>query len=273
MSLSATQINDGAAAKPRRAATPIKYWVAPLTAMTFVLGLLISLALRSEFHGRPGGYPGTSPVTIQGTSGAYWSLMSRIYDLKDQVQKLQDDNQKLMTGSTRMEEMGKEVENARMAAGLTIVHGPGIVVTLKDSARRPPPGIPATMNTELTNNYIIHDIDIQRVVNELRSGGAENIAVNDERIVASSAIRCVGPAIQVNGNPLTPPFNVDAIGNPNRLSEALSLPGGIKEQLDQADPAMISVAANKDITLPAYDGTIRFRYSKPVDQTSDKQTR
>jgi len=251
----------------RRVTTPIKFWVVPLTAMTFVLGLLVSLALRSEYKGRPGEYPGTtSPATFQGTSGAYWLMKETIIDLRDEVQKLQAENQRLMTGSTKNAETREEVQMARMAAGLTMVHGPGIVVTLKDSVKRPPAGIPPTMNADLTNNYIIHDVDIQRVVNELHAGGAENVAVNDERIVANSAIRCVGPAIQVNGNPLTPPFNIFAIGDPSKLSEVLLLPGGIEEQLNQADPAMISVTPNKDMTLPAYDGLMRYKFSKPVDQ-------
>ena len=65
--------------------------------------------------------------------------------------------------------------------------------------------------------YIIHDDDLLRVINELRAAGAEAIAINGERIVAMSEIRCAGPTLSVNNNRSAPPYEIKAIGNPNNL--------------------------------------------------------
>ena len=110
------------------------------------------------------------------------------------------------------------------------------------------------------------------MVNELRAAGAEAFAVNDQRIVATTAIRCVGPAIQVNSVPLTPPYKIRAIGDPATLSSALALPGGIAEQLKQTDANMIAVAKVPRVVLPAYKGSTEFRFCHPVKETVGKDT-
>lgn len=241
-------------------------WVVPITAMTFVLGLLISLAVRTEITVRPGQNPN---VAFDG--GTYQSMRETINDLKAQNLALQQANFDLTNNHSIRPELRQELDQAQMLAGLVAVHGPGVIVTLNDSKKRPPSDIPSSMVDQLTSQYIVHDVDLQRVVNELRAGGAENIAINDERVVGSTAIRCVGPAIQVNGDPLTPPYAVEAIGNPQQLTTTMQLPGGIQETLDQTDPAMIGVSKANDITLPAFDGDIKYKFSKPV--TPDGRTR
>jgi uncharacterized protein YlxW (UPF0749 family) len=78
----------------------------------------------------------------------------------------------------------------------------------------------------------------------------------------------VGPAIQVNEIPLTPPYTIRAIGDPATLSEALALPGGVADQMRQTDPAMIGIAKHATLLLPSYDGSTLFRYCKPVKDVS-----
>lgn len=240
--------------------------------MTFVLGAFIALALKTENKVR-----GTLPSPrYSGLAEAY--LMNNtlnaqtVLRLQDTIASLRADNARLeqrapsSSGASRA--MEADLQDARMFAGLTAVEGPGIVVTLKDSAKRPPSDIPEALRADLTNNYIIHDVDIQRVVNELHAVGAESVAVNGQRVVGTTAIRCVGPAIQVNSVPLTPPFKISAIGNPQSLAAALNMPEGIAEMLKQTDPAMISIAQKSKLVLPAYDGATDFRYARPV---SDKE--
>jgi uncharacterized protein YlxW (UPF0749 family) len=148
-------------------------------------------------------------------------------------------------------------------AGLTKVEGPGIVVTLRDSAKQPPADLPNSIEDSLTSMYIVHDVDIERVLNELRAGGAEALAVNDQRVVATTSVRCVGPAIQVNGVPQTPPFRISAIGDSQSLAKVLALPRGIGDMLRSADPAMIAIEQKQKLVLPAYAG-FESRYAKPL---------
>ena len=84
-----------------------------------------------------------------------------------------------------------------MKAALTNVKGPGVSVLIEDSLK-------PVQSGENPNLYVIHDEDILRIVNELRAGRAEAIAINDQRLIGTSEIRCSGPTIAVNGRSLEP---------------------------------------------------------------------
>ena len=160
-----------------------------------------------------------------------------------------------------------ELSNARFLAGLTPVQGPGVVVTLNDSKQRLPKNMPPGM----TPPNIIHDSDINAIVNELKAAGAEAIAVNDQRLVATSSIRDAGPTIFVNNTPQVPPFVIKAIGSPKTLAGAMNIPGGIATQLKAYDPRMFSVQTIGTMRLPAYFDLDTPRYAKPIP--NDAQTR
>ena len=118
---------------------------------------------------------------------------------------------------------------------------------------------------------LIHDDDLLRVINELRAAGAEAIAINGERIVAMSEIRCAGPTLSVNNNRSAPPYEIKAIGNPNNLESALKLRGGVLENFKfwgiQAD-----LSQSDDIVIPAFKGRKSFEYAKIAEgQASDAE--
>ncbi len=152
------------------------------------------------------------------------------------------------------------LSTARFLAGLTPVQGPGVVVTLNDSKKK----MPANMPPGLAPANIIHDTDINAVVNELKAAGAEAIAVNDQRLVATSPIRCAGPTVYVNNIPMAPPFSIAAIGSPKALAAIIAMPGGVASQIKAFDPAMFSVREAATLTLPAYSGESGPRYARPL---------
>jgi len=160
-----------------------------------------------------------------------------------------------------------QLDQARFLAGLTPVEGPGVVVTLNDSKKPQPKGLPPGM----TPPSLIHDTDINQVISELRAAGAEAIAVNGQRLVATSAIRAAGPAILINNTPQAPPYTVQAIGDPQVLEAALNLRGGMASQLKSFDPAMFSVRYDVLLTLPAYAGANGPRYARPLDNKAASQ--
>ncbi len=162
----------------------------------------------------------------------------------------------------------KQLGEARFLAGLTPVQGPGVVVTLNDSQKSLP-----SMPSGMAPPNIIHDSDINQVVNELKAAGAEAIAVNDQRLVATSSVRTAGPTILINFTPTTPPFVVKAIGSPKTLATALNMPGGVASQLKSYDSAMFSVKEARALTLLAYTGTGEPRYAKPISAASADDVR
>lgn len=110
-----------------------------------------------------------------------------------------------------------------MYLGKVKVAGKGIDVTLEDGAYDP--------KKENVNSYIVHDHHVFKVINELYVSGAQAIAINGQRINHNSYIICNGPVITVDGVPFPEPFKISAIGDPDVLASALSITGGIKDQL------------------------------------------
>jgi uncharacterized protein YlxW (UPF0749 family) len=123
---------------------------------------------------------------------------------------------------------------------------------------------------EMIKNFIIHDVDIQAVLNELRAAGTEAIAINDQRVVSTTAVRCVGGVVNVNGLATNAsPVRIKAIGDPDTLVSALTMAGGIQNQFP--DAAMFSIDKAASLTLPAFAGAMPLRYAKPAPDAKAEQ--
>lgn len=180
-------------------------------------------------------------------------LKKEVADLRGRLTEYENSASKI---SSLTEAMKKELEKARMTAGLLAGTGPGVVIILDDSNIPKQPG-------EDPNLFLIHDEDLLKVVNELFAAGAEAVSINGQRIIANSEIRCVGPTIIVNSVRLAPPFVVQAIGDPDTLESSMKMRGGVIESL-QVFGIQVSVKKQENINMPAYNGPIQFKYFKPV---------
>lgn len=152
----------------------------------------------------------------------------------------------------------KEMAAMKMAAGLAAVRGPGVVLTIDDSKRPSKPG-------ENPNLYIIHDDDILKVINELFAAGAEAVSINEQRLIATSEIRCAGPTLSVNNVRSAPPYEIRALGDPKNLANALKMRGGVVETL-QFWGIQINIKAHETLIIPAYKGAFHFEYAQPVTE-------
>ena len=153
--------------------------------------------------------------------------------------------------------MDSEMERLQVMAGSTEVKGAGIEVVLDDS------NIAKTPNQN-PNLYIIHDEDLLRVLNELRAAGAEALSVNDQRIVATSEIRCAGPTVSVNNVRSAPPYVIKAIGSPKTMISALKLRGGVVETFEFWG-IQVKIKTVDDLKIPALKSARNFEYAKSVD--------
>jgi uncharacterized protein YlxW (UPF0749 family) len=104
-------------------------------------------------------------------------------------------------------------------AGMDPVHGPGLVVTLQDAQRDANGRFPRDASPD---DLVVHQQDIQAVLNALWSGGAEAIQMQDQRIIATSVPRCVGNTLLLNGRTYSPPYTITAIGNAAAMQAALA---------------------------------------------------
>lgn len=242
-------------------------WLWQVTALCFILGLLLAGSLQTVRNiSRSGGgigRVGWSPAASVARMETVRQKDKEIADLRERITEMENT---LAEGSNQAKTLNEQLQQVKLLAGLTEVHGPGIVLSLEDSKKQPP-----TARAFEADKYIIHDVDLQQIVNELGASGAEAIAINDQRVIGRTAIRCVGPTIQVNGVPVTPPFVVKAIGDPSTLAGGLNLPFGVLDGLRRYDPAMFRLEKRAKLVLPAYTGSTEVRYAKPPQEPDRTQ--
>ncbi|MCS7191639.1 MAG: DUF881 domain-containing protein [Armatimonadetes bacterium] len=221
------------------------------------LGLLVGLQVRTLGLQRSG--MGASRVNV---------LVERLLRAQDEIERLREevdklrqqisDYEKAMTeGRAATQRMAAELNNLRVLAGLTKVRGPGVIVWLTDA---PKPSLP-----EDPSSGIVHDTDLLILVNELKNAGAEAIAINNQRIVSTTAIRCVGNLITVNGVTISPPYEVSAVGDPNKLKEALMMPNGVVAQLS-ALGITVKIYQHQDVIIPSLSVTPKLELARPSER-------
>ncbi len=176
--------------------------------------------------------------------------------LRDEVARLRTQVASGEGSSMALRALENELRLAQTLAGLTEVHGPGVVVIIDDSK------FPRQKNED-PNKFILHDEDLLKVVNELSDAGAEAISVNGQRLTATSEIRCAGSVISINNTRTAPPVKILAIGDPATLEAALKLRGGVADTLALWG-IEVSIKKETDVTVPAYKGALNFQYAKPV---------
>jgi len=149
----------------------------------------------------------------------------------------------------------RELDQARQAAGLSGVTGPGVEILLGDGGDVAVDGDP--------NDYLIHDTDITAVVNALVAAGAEAVEINGERVVATTPIRCAGTTVLVNSARLGSPYVIRAVGDPGELEAAVA-DDPIASLLFTSYKAQYGLQAEvteaEDIVIEPYKGTFRPQY-------------
>ena len=181
------------------------------------------------------------------------SLTADLEDAKNQLSELRKNYENSGAISSIVND---QLINAEKLAGLTALTGPGVTVTLSDSKTAS-----AAVSPE---NVIIHDSDIRTVLNELLASGAEAVSINDERIVSTSAIRCVGPTVIINNTRLSSPFIITAIGDGKTLEAGLIVKGGVVDALTPWG-IDINIAVLAKVTVPAYTGVSTFKYAEIIE--------
>ncbi len=145
----------------------------------------------------------------------------------------------------------------RLPGGLTAVHGPGIVVVLDDA---PPTDANAGVDP---NQLVVHQSDLQSAVNALWAGGAQAMSIAGQRVIATSAVRCVGNTLLLNGEVFSPPFRVAALGPYRTMAQALDASPGVRlfEQAAGYYGLGYTVESDDDLELPAFQGSIGLSYA------------
>ena len=180
----------------------------PWLVVTGVLGatLLVVVAAVQAHRGAPSAARSRDALVAQVQAHArnVDALQNRLDRLRADTAGLRDD---ALASSAAGERLAARLDAEELAAGTVPVSGPGLRVTLNDS--------PGGQNRVL-------DRDLQSAVNALWAAGAEAVAVDGQRLTTQSAIRQAGEAVLVNFEPVSAPYDVDAIGDPVALETAFA---------------------------------------------------
>ncbi|TIC89091.1 DUF881 domain-containing protein [Nocardioides sp. GY 10113] len=225
--------------------------------------LFVTSAVDSEGTDlRPGRYTDLAGV-VEADAASYRSLEDRRQALTDEVEALTND----IADAGVARAQGKVAE-LKDSAGLEPRQGPGVSVTLSDA---PEDVLAAAIDagTDLNlNRLVVHQQDIQAVVNALWLGGASAVTIAGQRVVSTTGIKCEGNAVQLQGVPYPQPYVIEAVGDPVDLVTSIAsdpLVSGYRA--DAADPTIAvgwAMDVEDEVVAPAFTGVHEMRYAVPL---------
>lgn len=181
--------------------------------------------------------------------------------LRQQVQTLTE----RQPDTARVTALTRRAENLESPAGLRPVEGRALRVTLSDSTRDvstlPQGGTPDWL--------VVHQQDVQGVVNALWRGGATAMMLMDQRVISTSAVRCVGNTLILQGRVYSPPFTITAIGPVDGLRDALDQDAAVQNYRAYVDIAGLGYDVEViDGKFPAYGGSLDLQHAAPMTADS-----
>ena len=145
------------------------------------------------------------------------------------------------------------------SVGLGAVSGKALRVTLDDAPlSENPDGVDANM-------LVVHQQDIQMVVNTLWAGGAEAMTIQGQRVTSTTAVKCVGNTVVLHGVAYAPPYVIEAIGDRAAMEQALDASEAVRIYKGYVSAYQLgwSVERVGTVTMPAYTGTVAMGHATP----------
>jgi uncharacterized protein YlxW (UPF0749 family) len=226
-------------------------------------GLFVVSAHSSEGTDlRPGRFTDLASM-VQYDADRVDGLKQRVVDLRGQVATLSGS-----VDNRQVRRLNRQADLVKAPAGLSAQSGPGLTVTLSDAPQSTGQDTPDTVDNP--NLLLVHQQDIQAVVNAMWKGGATAVTIQGQRVVSTTGIRCIGNSVQLQGVPYSQPHRIQAVGDVTSLSQAIADDAYLQVyRADAADPD-INVGWDEQIedhvTAPAYDGLTDLQYARVLPQ-------
>ncbi|MEU8073338.1 DUF881 domain-containing protein [Micromonospora sp. NPDC049151] len=217
-----------------------------------VIGFLFAVAYRETVAEEPSRATARAGLVaeIKGREAETDRLTERAEQLREEVGRQRDAT---LSGS-----QASRLRTLEAGTGLARVRGDGVVVRLADAAADED----GVTNGDAGPSRVLYS-DLQKVANALWAAGAEAVAVNGQRLTATSTIRSAGEAILVDYRPVTGPYEVQAIG-PRSMRDRFdeSRAAALMREVARTTGLSFGVKRVGDLTLPAAPQP-RLRYAEP----------
>lgn len=182
--------------------------------------------------------------------------------LEEEVSALQADVDRLVAdtaqGDSTVFQNQETAERMGERTGLVDVAGPGLEIELTDGPSS------ALRNPDVSAaDLLIHQQDLEAVVNAMWAGGASAVSVQDQRLIGTSSMRCVGNTLRINSQVFSPPYKIKAIGPVAELESALDESPQIKVYMQYVDRVGLgwSLSRHDAMIIPAYQGSLDIDYA------------
>lgn len=237
-------------------------WAVGVPAVALLAGLLFGVSAATS--GGTDLRPQTRSLVDVVQSGN-----DRVADEQRRVQQLQSEVDALgrKSDSAELQKLRTQADGKADAAGFTKVTGNVVTVTLNDS-KLDPSQLPDGTDP---NWLLVHQQDVQGVVNALWKGGATSMMLMDQRVISTSAVRCVGNTLLLQGRVYSPPFTISAMGDPGKLQAALDSDPSVANFRQYVD--LVGLGYNqetkRDVTFPGYGAGVSLQYATvPANATT-----
>ncbi|MDC5698608.1 DUF881 domain-containing protein, partial [Intrasporangium calvum] len=160
------------------------------------------------------------------------------------------------------EALNQESEEIAAAAAATPVTGPAVEVALDDSSLT----LDQLSSRFGPDDLVVHQQDVQAVVNALWASGAEAMMIQDQRVISTSAVRCVGNTLILQGRVYAPPYRIRAIGDVDSMLQGLDADPTISTYLDYVQAVGLgwAVHTDREVEFPAYSGSVDLDHATPI---------
>ena len=245
---------------PGRGVRRIPLWRVGTPLVILVCGALFVVSAENS-HGtdlRPGRY--TDLATLTGSEA------QRYHRIQDQVTQTDKEVSRLTqeVDDTTVKRYKSQIDDLKDPAGLVAHTGPGLRITLSDA----PEDKIQRVGDDAANLLVVHQQDVQAVVNALWRGGATAVTIQGQRVISTTGIKCSGSTIQLQGVPYPQPFVIDAVGNVDDMLRSVDGDSYVQLYRQQAENPDISIGwsmrAESRLTAPAYAGLRDLSYARPI---------
>lgn len=221
--------------------------IAMITFFSAVLGTMLSTPLKQEVED----YDMVTLSSIESLKTEIESLKVEVDGMEKSIEdkKAKLDEKKSLEGkddATLIKSIEDDIESLKRISGVYPVEGPGIRLLIADNASEEIVG-------QNINDDIIHDSDIQTILNDLKRAGAEAISINGQRVVSKSEVKCGGPVIKINKRSSANPFVISAIGDPKSLLASVEGRGTYGDMLKNVYKIRVEVEEKDKLFIPGYE--------------------
>jgi uncharacterized protein YlxW (UPF0749 family) len=218
-----------------------------------------------------------------GQTSARTALLQRIQAETTAADRLQASNSSLRLSNDRAQadvlrlgsqsRLADQIQLLGVLSGSLAVQGPGLRISINDAPSSSPTADADAHAPSAADQGRVQDRDLQTVVNGLWAAGAEAISINGQRLTALSAIRSAGQAILVDFRPLSPPYVISVVGDPDPMQALFANGSGGRYLRSLSDNFQIpsTISRVTSLTLPASSGlTLHEAVPAPTPTSTEK---